>query len=100
MVVEFSMSTSCIPQPCIIACLPAVVCVVCVCVFAPCSAIMADDKTPRMVPSEQALARRLHFEQGKSRSDIARLLQRSLSSIVNQSSPRTKEGTAEDRSAE
>ena len=42
---------------------------------------MADDKTPRMAPSEQALVRRLHFEQGKSRSDIARLLQRSLSSI-------------------
>ena len=42
---------------------------------------MADGKTPRMAPSEQALVRRLHFEQGKSRSDIARLLQRSLSSI-------------------
>ena len=42
---------------------------------------MAEGKTPRMAPSEKALVRRLHFEQGKSRSDIAGLLQRSLSSI-------------------
>ena len=34
-----------------------------------------------MTMSEKALVRRLHFDQGKSRSDIARLLQRSLSSI-------------------
>ena len=38
-------------------------------------------KTPRMTASEKALVRRLHFDQGKSRSDISRLLQRSLSSI-------------------
>ena len=38
-------------------------------------------KTPRMTASEQALVRRLHFEQGKSRSEISRVLQRSLSSI-------------------
>lgn len=38
-------------------------------------------KTSRMTASEQALVRRLHFEQGKTRSDISRLLERSLSSI-------------------
>ena len=76
--VAFSMSTSCIPQPCIFAIrlppLPSRI-------LALRSSTMADDQTPRMAPSEQALVRRLHFEQGKSRSDIARLLQRSLSSI-------------------
>ena len=38
-------------------------------------------QSPRMTMSEKALIRRLHFDQGKNRSDIARLLQRSLSSI-------------------
>ena len=42
---------------------------------------MDASKTPHMTASEQALVRRLHFEQGKTRSDISRLLERSLSSI-------------------
>ena len=42
---------------------------------------MGASKTPHMTASEQALVCRLHFEQGKTRSDISRLLERSLSSI-------------------
>ena len=38
-------------------------------------------KIPRMTASEKALVPRFHFDQGKSRSAISRLLQRSLSSI-------------------
>ena len=41
----------------------------------------AHTKTPRMTASEQSLVRRMHFEQGKSRSEIAGLLQRALSSV-------------------
>ena len=42
---------------------------------------MGASKTQRMTASEQALVCRLHFEQGKTRSDISRLLERSLSYI-------------------
>ena len=34
-----------------------------------------------MSAAEKSLARRLHFDQGKTRTDIAKLLQRSLSSV-------------------
>ena len=36
---------------------------------------------PRMPPAEKALARRLHFDQGKTPAQIAKLLQRSASTI-------------------
>ena len=36
---------------------------------------------PRMPPAEKVLARKLHFDQGKTPADIARLLQRSASTI-------------------
>ena len=41
----------------------------------------ADPQPARMSAAEKSLARRLHFDQGKTRTDIAKLLQRSLSSV-------------------
>ena len=41
----------------------------------------ADPLPARMAAAEKSLARRLHFDQGKTRTDIAKLLQRSLSSV-------------------
>ena len=36
---------------------------------------------PRMSSDEKGLARRLHFDQGKSPADIARMLQRAASTV-------------------
>ena len=41
----------------------------------------ADPQPARVSAAEQSLARRLHFDQGKTRTGIAKLLQRSLSSV-------------------
>ena len=53
----------------------------CIPLAQPSMAAPSHAQTPRMTASEKNIVRRLHFEQGKSRSEIAELLQRALSSV-------------------